>query len=112
LGHYLVLAIVGGLMISVASSNVRALLMNVNTPHHRGSVFAVYNFADNLGKGAGPALGGVILATTGDYQLMVNLAVSCWLLCAAFFAGVVFTVDQDRRTMLDSLNDVTGEVIT
>ena len=110
LGHYLVLAIVGGLMISVASSNVRALLMNVNSPHHRGSVFAVYNFADNLGKGAGPAIGGVILATTGDYQLMVNLAVSCWLLCATFFAGVVFTVDQDRRTMLDYLRYENGDM--
>ena len=49
-------------LISVASANVRALLMNVNTPQHRGSVFAIYNFADNLGKGVGPALGGLILA--------------------------------------------------
>lgn len=101
--HYLVLVVIGGLMISVASANVRALLMNVNTPNHRGSVFAVYNFADNIGKGVGPALGGLILATSNDYQLMVNLAVSCWLLCALFFAGVVFTVEHDRQQMLAAL---------
>lgn len=103
MSRYLALAVVGGLLISVASSNVRALLMNVNTPNHRGSVFAVYNFADNLGKGAGPALGGLILATSGNYQMMVNIAVSCWLLCALFFSGVIFTVGRDRQCMLDAL---------
>lgn len=101
--HYLVLVIAGGVLISVASSNVRALLMNVNTPNHRGSVFAIYNFADNIGKGVGPALGGLILATTSDYQLMVNLAVSCWLLCVLFFAGVIFTVGKDRQQMQATL---------
>ena len=109
LNHYLALAVVGGLMISVASANVRALLMNVNTPNHRGSVFAVYNFADNLGKGTGPALGGLLLSATGDYQLMVNLAVSCWVLCALFFAGVVFNVERDRSTMLESLHEPNRE---
>jgi MFS family permease len=103
LSHYLVLVVTGGMLISVASANVRALLMNVNTPNHRGSVFAVYNFADNIGKGIGPALGGLILATASDYQLMVNLAVSCWLLCVVFFAGVIFTVEKDRQQMLTSL---------
>ena len=101
--HYLALAVCGGLLISVASANVRALLMNVNTPNHRGSVFAVYNFADNLGKGVGPALGGLILAQTGNYQLMVNLAICCWVICALFFSGVIFSVEQDRKNMLESL---------
>ena len=107
--HYLALAVCGGLLISVASANVRALLMNVNTPNHRGSVFAVYNFADNLGKGTGPALGGLILAGTGDYQLMINLAVACWLLCALFFAGVIFSVERDRQNMLESLDELKPE---
>lgn len=101
---YLALAITGGLMISVASANVRAMLMNVNLPHHRGSVFALYNFADNIGKGAGPALGGLLLAVSGDYLLMVNLAISCWILCALIFAGVAFTLERDRQAMLDALN--------
>jgi MFS family permease len=103
LSHYLLLVVAGGMLISVASANVRALLMNVNTPNHRGSVFAVYNFADNIGKGIGPALGGLVLATASDYQLMVNMAVSCWLLCVVFFAGVIFTVERDRQQMLLNL---------
>lgn len=98
--NYWALAIMGGLFISVASSNTRALLMNVNAPHQRGRVFSYYNFFDSIGKGLGPAIGGIILASTSDYQLMVNIAVSFWLLCALLYAGTIFTVDKDREIML------------
>lgn len=97
---YWALAIMGGFFISVASSNVRALLMNVNTPSDRGKVFSMYNFFDSIGKGLGPAIGGLILATTNDYQLMVNIAVSFWLICALLFSGTIFTVEKDRENML------------
>ena len=104
ISSYLALGVMGGLFISVASSNVRALLMNVNTPEQRGRVFSVYNFADSIGKGVGPAVGGVILATTSDYQLMVNIAVSFWLVCAVIFTGTIFTVEKDREAMLKHQN--------
>jgi len=97
---YWALAIMGGIFISVGSSNVRALLMNVNSPNQRGKVFSMYNFFDSIGKGAGPAIGGLILATTNDYQLMVNMAISFWLLCALIFSGTIFTVEADRNNML------------
>jgi len=97
---YWALAIMGGLFISVGSSNVRALLMNVNSPSQRGKVFSMYNFFDSIGKGAGPAIGGLILATTNDYQLMVNIAISFWLICALIFSGTIFTVEKDRKNML------------
>lgn len=101
---YWALAIMGGLFISVGSSNVRALLMNVNSPSERGKVFSMYNFFDSIGKGAGPAIGGLILATTNDYQLMVNIAISFWLLCALIFSGTFFTVEADRDNMLAKQN--------
>ncbi len=101
---YWALAIMGGLFISVGSSNVRALLMNVNSPSQRGKVFSMYNFFDSIGKGAGPAIGGLILATSNDYQLMVNIAVSFWLLCALIFSGTIFTVEADRNNMLAQQN--------
>lgn len=98
--NYWALAIMGGLFISVASSNTRALLMNVNSPNQRGRVFSFYNFFDSIGKGLGPAIGGLILASTSDYQLMVNIAVSFWILCALLYSCTIFTVDKDRATML------------
>jgi MFS family permease len=97
--HYLWLAICGGLLISVASSNIRAFLMNVNPPEQRGSAFAVFNLTDTIGKGVGPALGGMILAASQNYQLMLNVAVSFWSLCVVIFLGVVFTIDRDRAAL-------------
>ena len=96
---YVLLAICGGLLISVASSNIRAFLMNVNPPEQRGSAFALFNLTDTIGKGVGPAVGGMILAASQDYQLMLNIAVSFWILCVVIFLGVVFTIDQDRAAL-------------
>lgn len=97
---YLVLAVVAGACISVASANTRALLMNVNRPSDRGKVFSTYNFFDSIGKGLGPIIGSLILASTSDYQIMVNIAISFWLVCAFIFGCAIFTVEKDRHLML------------
>lgn len=96
---YLLLAMCGGLMISVASANIRAFLMNINPPEQRGSAFAVYNLMDTIGKGVGPAVGGLMLAATQDFAWMLNIAVSFWSLCVVVFVGVIFTIDQDRAAL-------------
>ena len=93
-------SLLGGICISTASSNNKAMLMNVNRPEHRGSVFAVFNLTDNIGKGFGPAIGGAILAATGSYSVMVNTAVSFWFICSALFIGVIFSIGKDRASML------------
>ena len=98
------LALLAGLLMSVASANIRAILMNVNLPARRGKVFALYNFFDSIGKGIGPVIGGVLLTATNDYQLLMNFAICFWLLCAAIFAGVVFTIERDRQVMIIALN--------
>ena len=103
--QYVILAVMGGLFISVASSNVRALLMNVNTPCTRGRVFSLYNFFDSIGKGLGPAIGAVILANTNDYQIMVNIAVAFWFFCAVIFSGVIFTVNKDCNSSQAHIGD-------
>ena len=41
---------------SVTPPNVRAVLLNVNPPETRGTMFAFYTQIDDVGKGAGPAL--------------------------------------------------------
>lgn len=96
-----ILAVLGGITISTASANNKAILMNVNRPEHRGSVFAVFNVTDNIGKGVGPALGGVLLAVSGNnYRFMMNTAISFWILCGALFIGVIFFISRDRADFL------------
>ncbi len=102
------LALISGLLVSVPASNCKAILMNVNSPAQRGSVFAIYNLCDNLGKGLGPALGGVLISLTQSYGLMVNFAIGLWLICAACFIAMAFTIGADRNQMLASLNTTTA----
>ena len=97
--------LLGGICISTASSNNKAMLMNVNRPENRGSVFAVFNLTDNIGKGFGPALGGAILAASGSYRVMVNSAVTFWFLCSLLFIGVIFSIGKDRKAMLDLMDE-------
>ncbi len=97
---YLLLAGLAGLLITVPASNTKAMLMNVNRPEHRGSVFAIFNLADNIGKGTGPAIGGILLATTGSYYTMANTALVLWLLCGCLFIGVITSINRDRIQLL------------
>lgn len=100
---FLLLACLSGAAISVASSNSKAILMNVNRPEHRGSVFALYNLGDNLGKGVGPAVGGLLFTLTGSYAQMANSAILLWLLAGAIYLWVVATIGADRGRLLDLL---------
>lgn len=98
---YLVFAGLAGLFISIPSSNCKAMLMNVNRPEHRGSVFAIYNLSDNIGKGLGPAIGGMLIAISGNYLLMINMAISLWLICGCLYLGAMYSITHDRKTMLN-----------
>lgn len=76
----LLLTLPAGLFIAAPGPNVRAWLMNVNPGHQRGAVFSIFNLADNIGKGLGPAIGGAILALGGSMTLMMNIMIGCWML--------------------------------
>jgi hypothetical protein len=41
------------LLIAMTAPNMKAILMNVNSPFSRGRYFLIY-FADDLGRGFGP----------------------------------------------------------
>ncbi len=102
---YILIAAIGGVLISVPASNNKGMLMNVNRPEHRGSVFAVFNITDSVGKGIGPAIGGIILGVTGSYYYMMNIAVLFWLLCGLIFSGVIFVITKDRKSLLTLMDE-------
>ena len=72
--------------------------MNVTRPEHRGSVFAIFNIADSIGKGIGPAIGGLLLSS--GYLVMMNFAISWWALCGVILLLIYFTIDKDRKALL------------
>ncbi len=91
---FMSLAFLTGFFVAVASANVKAILMNVNRPEHRGSVFAVFNITDNLGQGFGPAIGGMLVSC--GYLFMMNFSIFWWILCGLIFFMVARYITQDR----------------
>ncbi|AKT40756.1 MFS transporter [Chondromyces crocatus] len=96
MGALMGLGAVMGLVISIPSANIRAMLVNVNPPAARGSVFGLFNLADDLGKGLGPFLIGPLVAVLGRTGAF-NVAASLWVLCglALLAAGRTFAGDQE-----------------
>lgn len=100
---YMILGFFTGFFVSVAGANYKAILMNVNRPENRGSVFAVSNLTDNIGMGLGPLVGGLLLPF--GYQLMVNFSIIWWLPCGLLFLVVAKYIDKDRLALRAYLDE-------
>ena len=96
---YLIYALgfVTGFLVAVPAANVKAILMNVNRPEHRGSVFAVFNITDNLGQGFGPAIGGLLIPL--GHLFMMNFAILWWIPCGLIFFMVARYITADRDAL-------------
>jgi MFS family permease len=105
---YMVLGFVTGFLISVATANVPAMIMNVNRPEHRGTVFSVLNITGNLGNGMGPAIGGLLIPF--GYLFVMNFAVSWWVLCGILFLVVAKYIIGDREVLHRFLEEQAGEM--
>lgn len=99
----MIAAALGGIVIPQAGPNIRSILVNTNLPENRGSIFGVFNFADDLGKGLGPFVVGEILRLVGSDSLAYNLAIYCWIPCAIGWLLMAFTMEADEKKVEDTL---------
>ena len=89
---------VTGILCSLTPPNVRAVLMNINPPETRGSVFACYSQVDDIGKGLGPVfIAGLIVVFNGR-QIAFNVAFSMWFICGLFLLMMKGTIEKDAET--------------
>jgi len=89
---------VTGILCSLTPPNVRAVLMNINPPETRGSVFACYSQVDDIGKGLGPVfIAGLIVLFNGR-QIAFNVAFSMWFICGLFLLMMKGTIEKDAET--------------
>ncbi|MCB1175263.1 MAG: MFS transporter [Leptospiraceae bacterium] len=100
----LYLALVGGILATLAVPNVRAILLNCNVPENRGSVFGLYNLTDDLGKGLGPLMIFILLSVM-DQATAYNAAVAFWILCGIIWFFMAFTYQKDEDRVLRHLQD-------
>lgn len=98
MGLPLLVCLIAGFTIALPSGNCKAILLNVNAPEHRGSVFALHNITESLGRGLGPILGGIAVQSYGYIPMMVG-TILLWIPCALLYALMVFTLEQDLRIL-------------
>ena len=96
------MAFLGGALSCVTGTNVRAVLIGVNAPETRGTVFAIFNLMDGLGKGLGPAAVASLIAAHGR-RYAFNVSLSMWLICGALLAGIAATLAGDEAALQTTL---------
>ena len=92
----IIYAICTGLLIAMTPPNMKAILMNVNSPFSRGTVFSLYNFADDIGRGFGPFIIGNILIYTFGRNIAFNIANIFWLICGFLILLMTWTFPNDN----------------
>ena len=105
---YMVLGFITGFVVSVAMANVPAMIMNVNRPEHRGTVFSLLQITGNLGLGAGPAIGGLLIPF--GYLFMMNSAISGWAICGVLLLVAAKYIVGDRDSLRKLLEERAGDM--
>jgi len=90
-------------------ANVPAMIMNVNRPEHRGTVFSLLNITGSLGTGLGPAVGGVLIPL--GYLFMMNSAITWWLPCGILLFVAARYIIGDREKLRGFLEEQAGEMV-
>ena len=93
----IVYAIFTGLLIAMTPPNIKVILMNVNNPFSRGTVFSFYNLADDLGRGLGPFIIGNVLIHHFGRNIAFNIANSFWFICGCLILIMVKTFPKENN---------------
>ncbi|MCF7802030.1 MAG: MFS transporter [Candidatus Marinimicrobia bacterium] len=107
----MLLALVAGLFtgftISITGPNVKAMLLNVNLPETRGSIFSLFNLTDDLGKGFGPVIISILIVSLGRTWAF-NVANLFWVFCGIVLLWLIWVFPKDET----HLNQVVMERAT
>ena len=103
-------ALFSGALITVAGPNIKAILINANPPEHRGTVFALHNIFDGIGKGMGPFIGGLLIAGMG-YTFTVYFSALMWIPCGLIYIAIYWTIKDDLRYVEQHLDDKASKLI-
>lgn len=94
----IVFCVVTGIIVTLPSANIKAMLLNVNPPEYRGSVFGVHNITDSVGRGIGPAIGGLLIRSYG-YTYAMLFSVYMWIPCAILYGAMALTIMGDLENL-------------
>uniref|UniRef100_A0A383W382 Major facilitator superfamily (MFS) profile domain-containing protein n=1 Tax=Tetradesmus obliquus TaxID=3088 RepID=A0A383W382_TETOB len=98
----LLMSALAGFLVSMAGPNLRAIMINVNTPETRGVSLALQSVTDDLGRGLGPVIVAGFISAMGR-QGAFNLSVAGWVPCGLMLCCLVFTMRKDEQQMQQRL---------
>lgn len=94
----LIFGFITGFTVTITGPNVRAILLNVNTPETRGSIFSLYNLTDDLGKGFGPVIISALIVWFGRLMAF-NVANLFWLICGLLLLVMIWIFPDDEAKL-------------
>ncbi|KAF4667914.1 hypothetical protein FOL46_002267 [Perkinsus olseni] len=96
---------IGGVIATTPAANLGAILLNVNPPQHRGTVFAVYSVLDDLSKGVGTLFVSLLIPYTGGRAVAYQFTLVVWLVCGLLLIPVVNSLQEDELYMQRTLRE-------
>lgn len=87
-------ALLSGLSSGVSPPNIRALLLCVNPPETRGSIFSLYSHTDDVGRGLGPIIVAAVSSRVGRRRAYEGFAF-CWVACGGILSTLYFFLQKD-----------------
>lgn len=100
----LLIGVAAGFTAAMTSSNVRAILLNVNAPETRGSIFALYTLFDDLGRGFGPFIISRLILVLGRERAF-HAANLMWVVCAVLLFVMARTFPRDEAALTARLRE-------
>jgi predicted MFS family arabinose efflux permease len=98
------LAFFTGVIISQASSPVRTILLNVNAPETRGSIFSIFNLVDDLGRGLGPLFVSMLIVAFGR-QAAFNITILLWVPTGLVAFLLIRSFPRDEKALGELLEE-------
>lgn len=97
-----------GLLIAVTGPNVYTMLINVNAPEKRGAAFSLLNLFNDLGRGFGAWVVGVMAAHWGRVTAF-HVANGMWVFCGIVLLFMMVTFPKDEDALQERLKRLAAD---
>ncbi len=97
--------IMGGVLANFSYPNMYTMVENINVPEVRGTLTALNQSTDQLGRGLGPVLGGTLVMLLGSHRLALLVGALSWIPCALLFVPTYITKPKDEDQLKRELTE-------
>ncbi len=97
--------ITGGILANFSYPNMYTMVENINVPEVRGTLTALNQSTDQLGRGLGPVLGGLLVVIFGSLKTAIIIGALSWIPCALFFVPTYITKPKDEDKLKEELEE-------